>query len=242
MDIYAEYEKNTSQKLIETYDHILKLYKTNDNIKILDIGGGSGYFSKNLKKYFHANNCEIIVIDSTRYDTWDENFYEIKFMETSAERLTEIFEKNTFDIIFANRVFHHLVKPTWKQSIDNISAIIGKINEILKDNGYFCITDYFYDGRFNHTFASRVIYTLTSCKNPILIAVFKKIEAKSAGVGVCFLSRKMWLHLFSKYNLNLYYSNEGHVLARKKIKLLVYKIVLFIKNCQEDIVMILTKK
>jgi hypothetical protein len=43
---------------------------------------------------------------------------------------------------------------------------------------------------------SKIIYTLTSCTFSPVIALCKKLGAESSGVGVCFLSKKMWLNMF----------------------------------------------
>jgi hypothetical protein len=174
------------------------------------------------------------------YDTWKTNNGKITFIESSVEKLRELFTHETFDIIFANRVFHHFVGKTWKDTIRGIYQITGSITGLLKNDGCFCITDYFYDGYFFDTSASRIIYAFTSCKIPLLVSIFRKIEAKSAGVGVCFLSKKMWLRLFESHGLivdNLY---EGYK-CKKSLRMIIYGIFLLLKNLQEDNVMILKK-
>jgi ubiquinone/menaquinone biosynthesis C-methylase UbiE len=196
---YERYEKATSDNLIKQYSFLLEKIKSRNIIKILDIGGASGNFALALCKYFSEISCEVVVVDNTRYRTWTEYADKITFIENSADNLNALFSENTFDLIFANRVFHHFVKGTWNKTIAGINDIMKQIAIILKNDGYFCITDYFYDGRFFDTSSSRIIYTLTSCKMPLFVSLFRKIEAKSAGIGVCFLSKKMWFNMFSKY-------------------------------------------
>jgi hypothetical protein len=238
---YEMYEKATADNLIKQYSVYLEKFRNHDSIKILDIGGASGFFGMSLYNYFSGKKCEIIVLDYVKYDTWDEYKEKIVFVENSAENMLELFKKNTFDIIFANRVFHHFIKENWKTTLSGINNIMHQIPIILKEEGLFCITDYFYDGRVFDSSASRIIYRLTSCKKSLFISLFRKIESKSAGVGVFFLSRKMWYKLFKENNLFVQSLYEGHKLKRKWYKLVIYKILLLIKNCQEDVIFVLQK-
>ena len=236
---YEDYEKGTANILLDKYKAILdKTVQDKNKIKILDIGGASGNFALVLYNYLHGKNCEIMVIDTTEYDTWDKFQDKIKFIRESANNLENMFSANTFDIVFANRVFHHFVIDSWKKSVELINNVIRQISIILKDDGYFCITDYFYDGLFFDTSASRMIYTLTSCKIPLFVRIFRRIEAKSAGIGVCFLSRKMWYKIFVKNNLYTESINEGHKLKRNILRIITYKVCLFIKNVQENVIIL----
>jgi ubiquinone/menaquinone biosynthesis C-methylase UbiE len=249
--MYEEYEKATANGLIKQYSHILNKIKNcnisnigwggggyYNRIKILDIGGASGNFALELCGYFSENECEVTVVDTTRYDTWNNYTKKITFVENSANNLEKLFSENTFDIIFANRVFHHFVRETWKETINGINDIMRQIAFVLKEDGYFCITDYFYDGRIFDKSSSKIIYALTSYKIPFLVNIFKRMKSKSAGIGVCFLSRKMWYDLFSRNGFIIEELNEGHKLQWKKFQMFVYKICLLIKNAQEDIIMI----
>ena len=235
---YEEYEKNTADNLSKQYSELLEKIKQKKEIKILDIGGASGYFSSALYNYFAAKNCEIIVLDNTCYDTWGEFGNKIKFIEDTANNLEKIFSAGTFDLVFANRVFHHFVKTNWEKTIINIADIMRQISKILKKDGYFCITDYFYDGALFDTSSSKIIYALTSCKIPVLVKIFRKIESKSAGIGVCFLSRNMWLNLLNKNGYIVDTLYEGHKVSWKLARMIIYKIFLLIRNSQEDIIII----
>jgi SAM-dependent methyltransferase len=240
---YEDYEKRTADALLSKYTGILdKIIQKKTGIKILDIGGGSGYFAMALYNYLSGNDFEITVVDTAEYNTWKKFSGKIKFMRESASNLEKVFLPDTFDIIFTNRVFHHFVMDSWEKTVVFINNIMGQISVILKSEGRFCITDYFYDGIFIDTSASRMIYILTSCKIPLLVKTFRHIEAKSAGVGVCFLSRKMWYRLINENNMYIEYENEGHKLKRSILRKIIYKICLFIKNMREDIVIVLRKQ
>jgi ubiquinone/menaquinone biosynthesis C-methylase UbiE len=236
----AEFMADT---LLERYSKILNTVKHRDNIKILEIGGGGGSFSLALHRYFSKAGCEIFLVDSTRYDTWEDFGDKITFIEESAENIEKIFAENTFDIIFANRVFHHFVaQKTWKETISDITDITNSIYKILKNEGFFCVMDHFYNGMLFDTSASRIIYALTSCKIPLFVKIFRKIDAMSAGVGVCFLSRKIWMDMFDKCGFTVDECTGGQALPRNFIRTLIYKILLFVKDTRLDVTMILKKK
>jgi len=101
--------------------------------------------------------------------------------------------------------------------------------------------DYFYNGYIFDNSASKIIYFLTSCKNPLLSSVFRKIESKSAGVGVCFLSKKMWFSLFNKNDLVIDRLYEEGTKISISFREIVYKLFLLIKNRHEDVIIILKK-
>ncbi|MDR2593118.1 MAG: class I SAM-dependent methyltransferase [Chitinispirillales bacterium] len=242
--IYEDVEKNMADRLVARYSEAMEPLKRKGKIKILDIGGASGFFSKALHKYFSENGCEIVVIDNTRYDTWDEFGGEtIKFIEDSAENIGKIFPENTFDLIFANRVFHHLVTATgWKDTVRNITDIVKQVSKVLKGDGVFCVTEHCCDGILFDASASAVIYTLTSCKLPLLARIFRRIEAKSAGVGVCYLSKKMWMTIIDNCGFMVDKIYEGHKISWNFMKRIVYGALLFIRRHRMDVTIICKKK
>ena len=197
-EYYESIDKDYSISFFEKFDWVLQNVKDREHLKILDIGGGSGFFSYLVYEYFLEKglNCEVYVIDTMRYDTWVEFSGKVTFIEESAEKLGEIFKKETFDIVFAKFVFHHFVKDSWTKSIKCMEEIITQIKYIMKKNSYLCIIDQFYNGLLGDASASKMIYSFTTCKIQFLKAIFKKMGAQSAGVGVCFLSKKMWYRLF----------------------------------------------
>lgn len=195
---YGNMEKDVSKELLSRFAAVLSTYKENDSIKILDIGGASGHFALSLKEYFGNGNCEVTVIDNTVFETWDALSNKVTCIKTSADSINEIFSENTFDIIFANRVFHHFVRGSWKSTVEGINSIIGKIYKILKNDGRLCITEHFFNGLLFDKMSSKIIYKLSSCIFKPIVTLCKKIGVESAGIGVCFLSYTMWFKLLDE--------------------------------------------
>jgi len=231
---YEKLDKSICKELLSRFEPHISKYKNNDSIKILDIGGASGHFALEVKEYFADKNCEVIVVDNTAFDTWGEFSNKIKFIQSSADNLDTFFGENTFDLIFVNRLFHHLVRESWKKTIDGISSIMGKIYKILKNDGQLCITDHFYNGLVFDNICSKIIYMASSSTFKPIMKICKKIGSLSAGVGVCFLSYNMWLKLLSENNLQI----EKLDLTNKEIIRAKYKKILLLnsKNTLDNII------
>jgi len=221
---YEKLEKDMHKGLLSRFEPYLSKYKNSNSIKILDIGGASGYFAMEIKEYFANEDCEVTVVDNTAFDTWAGFSNRITFIQSSADKLDSIFDENTFDLIFVNRLFHHLVRENWKKTIEGISSIMGKIHKILKPDGQLCITDHFYDGLVFDEICSKVIYMISSSTFSPILKICKKFGSLSAGVGVCFLSYKMWVKLLNENNLQIdkldLTNNEFITAIYKKILLL----------------------
>ncbi|MDR2232726.1 MAG: class I SAM-dependent methyltransferase [Tannerella sp.] len=225
--LYETYEKRFSIYYLSLYERILKTVKTKTEIKILDIGGASGHFAMELYSYFEASNCKIVVLDSLKYDTWSMFSDKIDFIKASVDDVNQLFAENTFDIIFANRVVHHFVRKTWKETVDGIYGIIGNIYSVLRPGGYFCVSDHFYNGFIYDKITSIIIYELTACKITAIKKVCQKLGAESAGTGVCFLSKNMWMKLLSGNSFKIAFLVENKKLSDMKI---YKKVLLFSKS------------
>ncbi|MCR5689473.1 MAG: methyltransferase domain-containing protein [Clostridiales bacterium] len=198
--LYEKYDKNTAAEDIRRYGRILGEYRGRPGLRILDIGGASGNFALALAEYF-GGSAEIYVLDSADYPTWLDDAYSsrITFVRASVEELNSVFGGGKkFDLIFANRVFHHFIVRGWRKTLRGMDKVLTDIRGMLADNGTLCVKDHFYNGAVFDSAASFMIYTLTTCKIPAVANVVQKNGAHSAGVGVCFQSRKMWTRRITK--------------------------------------------
>jgi SAM-dependent methyltransferase len=191
-----------------------------------------------LRSCFPDKRCEIFVLDTTQYDTWIKNADKITFVKDSAENLGKLFAEETFDLIFANRVFHHFVKSSWRKSFRGMACIMRQAALALKKDGLLCINDYFFNGLLHHTSTSKIIYFLTSIRFSLIAMLLRKLDAKTAGVGVCFLSKKMWMNLFSQTGFVIETLKEN---PNRKLRW-YEELFLLVKNNSESNVIILQKK
>lgn len=203
--LYERFSLNSSEKQLNSYLAHLSKFESRRNIKILDIGGATGHLAYLMKNHFEDNGCEVYVVDPTVYDTWDESAFgkDVNFICDSIENLKDIFEENSFDIIIANRVFHHFVHSSWRKSLKRMDEYMKAIHSLLKGDGVFCVMDHFYNGMIIDSASSFLIYSLTTIRVPAIAKFIKKMGAESAGVGTCFLSEKMWKKKITNAGFNI---------------------------------------
>lgn len=220
-NLYGNMEKTISEWLFSKYNGVIQKYRKKRALKILDIGGASGHFAVMLKEFYFDIDCDVTVIDSTKFETWNEFSKKINSIETSADNIDRIFPEDTFDIIFANRVFHHFVRENWEQTIEGINEIIKKARKILNKNGRICITEHFFDGFLIDSISSRIIYAISSNKCKAIIWLCKKMGVESAGVGVCFLSKKILVNklVSNKFEIEIIYESKNERLKRWRQKI-----------------------
>ena len=236
---YENMEKHISEELLSKYEDVLLKFKDTGFIKILDIGGAGGNFALKLKEYFGDKKCGVTVIDNRTFDTWEKFSGRVAFVETSVDNLDKLYEKETFDLIFANRVFHHFVRNSWKETVDGINSIMKKIHRILKTNGRLCITEHFFDGIVFNKISSKIVYAISSCTFKPVIKMCSMIGVESAGIGVCFLSYNMWNDLLFK---NYFIMERLEISKKERIKKW-YKKICFLnwRNTLDNIMVIKIK-
>jgi ubiquinone/menaquinone biosynthesis C-methylase UbiE len=222
---YEECEMGWIEGQLAAYAPVFEQMKQRQHLRILDIGGASGVFAMRLREIFPVEQCEIVVLDSTQYDSWSMLSDKLTFVKGSAENLTKLFAAESFDMVFCNLVVHHFVRESWRSTRDSQLDIMRQIGAVLKHDGRACVYDIFCNGMLHDMAGSRMIYTLTSCRVPLLAKVFKRFGgAMSAGTGVCFLSEKMWLRLFAQSGFMVDYSSYGiDKDPRKFLRLLLVK-------------------
>ncbi|MCM1173569.1 MAG: class I SAM-dependent methyltransferase [Blautia sp.] len=198
---YKNGELSLVDKYIGMYSEIIEEIRERETVTILDIGGGAGYFVKELLRHVTSKNSkmrkiDIYLVDTHRYDTWDDDDRRIHFLEGNALDIDLICGGGgKFDYIFCNMFFHHLLGDSFKQSAMFRENCISKMKKVLKPDGKIGIIDNLNDGFLWDQASCRILYFFTTTKNPLVVRICKRMGSNSAGVGVCMLSRKMWRKL-----------------------------------------------
>jgi 2-polyprenyl-3-methyl-5-hydroxy-6-metoxy-1,4-benzoquinol methylase len=69
---YKGAEQRAIEKYLERYKNLIEEMSKKKAVKILDVGGGAGYFARELqKKIPNDTDLEIYVLDTHSYDTWN---------------------------------------------------------------------------------------------------------------------------------------------------------------------------
>lgn len=193
---------------VNLYSGLIEEMQTKEILTILDVGGGAGYFARELLKRLLAGDSrvhiiDIYLIDTHRYDTWDDKDRRIHFIEEDAQNIDLVCKGIKFDYIFCNMLFHHLLGDSFKQSAILRRVCLGKMKSVLKTDGKIGIIDNLNDGFMWDSVSCRILYFLTTTKKPMIVKICKKMGSNSAGVGVCMLSRKMWYQLVESMGMNI---------------------------------------
>lgn len=108
----------------------MRLLKLNKNDEVLDVGAGTGYYSK----YFSRYCKKVTLIDKSKKMLKRANTR--KNITKIKNDITKIdLEKNRFDVIILNDVLHH---------INSKNTLLRKLKYSLKDDGRILIYDFDY--------------------------------------------------------------------------------------------------
>ena len=189
----------------------------------MDIGGGNGVFTDRILNRYPQS--EAVLLDNA------SNLIEINtqrprktIIPDSVENLENYLNEYDIDIVFINWVLHHLVSDTYKKTRTNVENTLSIIKR-NKHIRYLAVFENNYNGILFDSLPSRLIFQITSMKS--IKSVARKMGANTAGVGVSFLSKKMWMKLF------------GSVFSEANIRIvdfhcwevpLIRKVFLHIKN------------
>ncbi len=157
---FEEFEQGSVVKFFEKYGDVLEKTAQKKEIKVLDIGGGSSNFALALSRYFQecGANANIFVLDITRYPTWEQYGEKIHFVEGSAFDVEKFFEQQSFDLIFVNYTFHHLVQKSWQKTVAGFESLLTMIHKMLKEDGVLCVAECYYEILFMKGFSMNLSF------------------------------------------------------------------------------------
>ncbi|MCM1154938.1 MAG: class I SAM-dependent methyltransferase [Roseburia sp.] len=197
---YQGEEQNRMNAYRELYAEIIENIRRKKNASVLDIGGGAGFFARWLKGEILRDGMtdirlKIVVLDSVRYGTWRTTDGCIEYVQADAVQLDHIFEEKSFDYIFCNMFVHHIIGKNFRESGRIRKKVFSDLKKLLKPGGRVLITDNMNDGFLFDESSCRILFALTTCKNPVIMRVSSHFGSHSAGSGVCMMSQKMWKRL-----------------------------------------------
>ena len=157
--------------------------------RVLDIGGANGRFSDRLLSEYPR--AQAVILDNSEHLLGQNIPHERKKLVLgSATEISSLFESEKFDFIFINCLLHHLVTSSYRGSRKIIGQVLNDMSGVLSTNGRVSIWENIFEGVFWHGLPGRLIFEITSI--PSMARLARKLGANTAGVGVCFLSRKQW--------------------------------------------------
>jgi len=162
----------------------------------LDIGGGNGQFADRVLAFYPKargavlDNSELLLSKNRPHPGKT-------VILKSAGELSSL--PGEYDMVCCNWVLHHLVDASYSTSRDQQLGALSQMNRLLSRRGRISIFENNYTGWVTDNYPGRVIYALTSSRPIAKLA--KRLGANTAGVGVCFLSKKAWTETFARAGL-----------------------------------------
>ena len=164
----------------------------------LDLGGGSGLLADRLLDTYPQ--CTGTVLDNSRLLLDKNRCNERKTLVCdTVENMGRL--KNKYDLLCLHFVLHHLVGDSYRQSRSNISATLAALPAVLNSGGRISVFENMYKGMLLDGLPSHLVYHLTSAR--ALARIMRRLGANTAGVGVCFLSKKQCLSTIGQTSLKL---------------------------------------
>lgn len=192
--------------------------------RILDIGGGNGKFMDRLLAEFPESEGYLVDISQNLLDKNRPNPKKHLILG-SFEDLPELLPEKSFDLVTINWVLHHLVGPSYRQSVENVEQALAMTSRILSPHGLLLVAENEYQGLLESNLPSHVIYSITKIRNPAVVGLTRRYF-NTAGVGVCFQSKRAWFNIFKRSGLNVdfYLQNSRwkHGLKKRLLFLLLF--------------------
>jgi O-methyltransferase len=185
----------------------------------VDVGGGNGLFADRvLGTYPEVTGT---VLDSSEL-LLSKNAPSIrkKVICANLNELSKYCPK--VDIIFCHWVLHHLVRTgSYGTTRGNIALAVALMRQMLTAHGRISVFENNYNGYID-ALPGRLVFMLSS--SHILVPILKQLSVNTAGVGVCFLSRREWTRVFKENGLQVldyYASPDWHLPMYHKMALLI---------------------
>jgi hypothetical protein len=193
----------------------LSRFKT-QNKKFIDVGGGSGRFIEKIHK-IHPN-FELTLIDpSISLLNQNQNQEIVKRLGFLPDNLP----KEKYDIININRVIHHVIGKSIKESRILAFKSINNLNYILNKDGFIVFHEVFYESFLYKNLTSSIIFYLLKIQNFLKIQL--PIKEFLLGLNVYFYDRKILFKLLKSSNFEIIYSKELHWKKRFKFNIALLK-------------------
>lgn len=164
----------------------------------LDVGGGNGNFADRLLAQYPESIGTIIDNSEVLLARNRPNERKTIILD-SVENLGQM--NRRYDIVCVHWLLHHLVSDSYTQTRQNQLSTLNTVAGLLTAHGRVSVFENIYSGWLFEHLPGLMIYHLTSAK--AIRTITRSMGANTAGVGVCFLSRKQWYSTLGRADLRI---------------------------------------
>jgi hypothetical protein len=179
--------------------------------RILDLGGGNGKFLDGLLCYFKSWRGTLLDV-SPGLAAINVPMDRKQIVIGSVGDLDKLLPGQKFDVITVNWLLHHLIGSNYAACERNCVATLRACGAVLARNGYIVVSENMFDGFFETNIPSFVIYCITRIRAPWFVKISRRYF-NTAGIGVCFRSRKSWRKIFREAGLDIAIEDQGRLWA-----------------------------
>jgi hypothetical protein len=187
------------ERLTETELEMIEFIQNSrkGKISILDIGGGSGKFAKEVKN--RLPDAEVWILDASQEMLNKINDDRIHQIHGELPHKVPINLK--FNFIISTFFLHHLVGETIDESKNKLMDTLRFVNNLLEDGGYFLIDENYFESHFFPTLSRFIIFQLLKIQNRFRIKIPNK--AFLEGLIICFYTRTEILKYTGEANFQI---------------------------------------
>ena len=164
----------------------------------LDIGGGNGKFTDQLLEFYP--NAQATLLDNAKVLLGRNGPHPRKTLIcASVADLGDVCRGQHFDLISFNWVLHHFIMRGYRRTRDTQVEALRQAMTLLSDRGRVSVFENIYSGQLLQNLPAWLVFELTTKKS--IAPITRLLGARTAGVGVCFGSKKHWDQMIEKAGL-----------------------------------------
>jgi SAM-dependent methyltransferase len=164
----------------------------------LDLGGGTGRFADRLLSNYPKAVGSVLDNSEVLLGRNQQNERKEIICDSVAD-LTKVTKK--YDLVCIHWLLHHLIGDSYAGTRDNQLRTLRNLALLMTVRGRVSLFENNYVGWLMTDLPGRLIYQVTASR--VVAAIARRMGANTAGVGVCFLSKRQWFQTIRESGLSV---------------------------------------
>jgi SAM-dependent methyltransferase len=171
-------------------------------VRLLDAGCGAGFFTDLFLGAYPEAMC---VGADASIGMLSRNLPAEGKHLVAADARSIPFLPGSFDVVNIDTVLHHVLDAKgYAATIATITETLRGLRDLLSPGGVLLVREIYHEYRGYREFGTRTIHFASTLRLPApCLALLRRCGIQTAGVGVCFLSRRQWDAVFAGAGLEV---------------------------------------